>query len=70
MPRCPSCDRLVIRNELFESAYECPFSDCGAPLLGRTSYPVFGPNDHDHDHSHGHDEHGDVSSSEHEELTH
>ncbi|MFP8955387.1 hypothetical protein ACLI4Y_01565 [Natrialbaceae archaeon A-CW3] len=70
MPRCPSCDRLVIRNELFESAYECPFGDCGAPLLGRTSYPVFGPHDPDPDHDHEHDEREATVSSEREELAH
>ena len=43
MPPCPACDRLVTRNELFESSYECPFDDCDGSIPGRTSYPTFGP---------------------------
>ena len=43
MPPCPACDRLVTRNELFESSYECPFDDCDGSIPGRTTYPTFGP---------------------------
>ena len=42
MPVCPSCDRLFLRNELFEGRYECAFPDCDGTVLGRTEYPVFG----------------------------
>lgn len=42
MPVCPDCDRLFLRNELFESEFECPFPDCEGHVPGRTEYPELG----------------------------